>query len=77
MTFAEKAVPRWVDEVKRTYGHSSTKYACVGYVYFALVRLLGMSNRRLHQGTALEHRMSAMNYLRTLSLLVHSLIRPS
>ncbi|OJJ61882.1 hypothetical protein ASPSYDRAFT_75877 [Aspergillus sydowii CBS 593.65] len=35
MAFADEAVPRWVDEVKRTYGQSSTKYACVGYCFGA------------------------------------------
>jgi hypothetical protein len=30
MAFADEAVPRWVDEVKRSYGQASTKYACVG-----------------------------------------------
>ncbi|CBF78497.1 uncharacterized protein ANIA_10939 [Aspergillus nidulans FGSC A4] len=35
MKFADEAVPRWIDEVKRTYGLPSTKYACVGYCFGA------------------------------------------
>ncbi|KAB8263541.1 hypothetical protein BDV32DRAFT_161729 [Aspergillus pseudonomiae] len=35
MAFADEAVPRWVDEVKRTYGQPSTRYACVGYCFGA------------------------------------------
>jgi hypothetical protein len=30
MEFADKAVPKWIDEVKRKYGQPATKYACVG-----------------------------------------------
>lgn len=33
MNFADEAVPRWIDEVKRAYGQLSTKYACVGWVF--------------------------------------------
>ncbi|KAL4889335.1 hypothetical protein BDV59DRAFT_195749 [Aspergillus ambiguus] len=35
MAFANEAVPRWVNEVKKTYGQTSTKYACVGYCFGA------------------------------------------
>jgi len=30
MEFADEAVPKWIEEVKSTYGQPSTKYACVG-----------------------------------------------
>ncbi|KAL2846450.1 Alpha/Beta hydrolase protein [Aspergillus pseudoustus] len=35
MEFADEAVPKWIDEVKRKYGQLSTKYACVGYCFGA------------------------------------------
>ncbi|KAJ5987745.1 Dienelactone hydrolase [Penicillium waksmanii] len=35
MSFADEAVPRWIDEVKSSYGQTSTKYACVGYCFGA------------------------------------------
>jgi len=35
MAFAEKAVPVWVEEVKKQYGKPNTKYACVGYCFGA------------------------------------------
>ncbi|KAJ5444537.1 uncharacterized protein N7458_008409 [Penicillium daleae] len=35
MEFADKAVPKWIDEVKRKYGQPATKYACVGYCFGA------------------------------------------
>lgn len=31
MAFSDEAVPRWVDEVKSTYGQPDTKFACVGF----------------------------------------------
>lgn len=31
-TFADKAVPPWIAEVKKHYGTEKTKYACVGCV---------------------------------------------
>jgi len=34
-TFADEAVPKWVKEVKESYGHAETKYACVGYCFGA------------------------------------------
>lgn len=30
IAFADEAVPRWVDEVKQTFGGANTKYAAVG-----------------------------------------------
>lgn len=35
-TFADEAVPKWVDEVKRRHGNEGrTKFACVGYCFGA------------------------------------------
>ncbi|KAL4966417.1 Alpha/Beta hydrolase protein [Aspergillus stella-maris] len=33
--FANEAVPRWVEAVKREFGRAETKYACVGYCFGA------------------------------------------
>ncbi|KAK6723243.1 hypothetical protein SNK04_002094 [Fusarium graminearum] len=33
--FADKAVPKWVDAVKKSYGTSTSKFACVGYCFGA------------------------------------------
>ncbi|KAM6529042.1 hypothetical protein FALCPG4_009994 [Fusarium falciforme] len=33
--FADAAVPKWVDAVKKSYGASTTKFACVGYCFGA------------------------------------------
>jgi hypothetical protein len=30
ITFADEAVPKWVEAVKKEYGKPETKYACVG-----------------------------------------------
>jgi hypothetical protein len=32
MKFADEAVPRWVEAVKKEFGQPGTKYACVGFV---------------------------------------------
>lgn len=31
IAFADKAVPKWVDEVKVKFNKSGRKFACVGY----------------------------------------------
>lgn len=33
--FADVAVPKWVNAVKKSYGTSTTKFACVGYCFGA------------------------------------------
>jgi hypothetical protein len=33
--FADKAVPKWVNAVKESYGTSTSKFACVGYCFGA------------------------------------------
>lgn len=79
MAFADEAVPRWVDEVKRTYGQSSTKYACVGYVvptYSAFDSLRLYLTRIILQGIASAPRMSVMNSQTAPSPLAHSPTRP-
>ncbi|KAL4869010.1 hypothetical protein BDV12DRAFT_185566 [Aspergillus spectabilis] len=35
MKFADEAVPGWVEAVKKEFGQSGTKYACVGYCFGA------------------------------------------
>jgi dienelactone hydrolase len=35
MAFALDAMPGWVDAVKKQYGKTGTKYACVGYCFGA------------------------------------------
>ncbi|KAL4937914.1 hypothetical protein BDV06DRAFT_215512 [Aspergillus oleicola] len=34
-SFADEAMPRWVEAVKRGYGRPGTKYACIGYCFGA------------------------------------------
>ena len=77
MSFADEATPRWVDEVKRTYGQASTKYACVGYVSH-LPLSIGMKplTQNCELDIVLVHRTSAMSWPRRPSAPVHSPTRP-
>lgn len=50
-SFADPFVPKWVEEVKKTYGKADTKYVCTGYCFGAPVSAFQMKGPAFLQNT--------------------------